>query len=96
MDELIVARPALAVVDMQNDFVDAEAGSYALGAETMVSRIARLIDAARRAGAPVIFNQEAHRASGVDGGRLLWNGRSGWVIGKHPRRRRARSQRRLA
>ena len=85
MDKLIVGKPALAVVDMQNDFVDAEVGSYALGAETMVSRISRLIDAARGAGTPVIFSQEAHRASGIDGGRLLWNGRSGWVTGRHPR-----------
>jgi nicotinamidase-related amidase len=85
MDNLIVGKAALAVVDMQNDFVDEEAGSYALGAETMVARIARLIDAARGAGTPVIFSQEAHRASGVDGGRLLWDGRSGWVTGAHPR-----------
>ncbi len=85
MEKLIVGRPALAVVDMQNDFVDAEVGSYALGADTMVSRIARLIDAARGVGTPVIFSQEAHRASGIDGGRLLWDGRSGWVTGRHPR-----------
>jgi nicotinamidase-related amidase len=85
METVIIGKPALAVVDMQNDFVDEEVGSYALGAETMVSRIARLIDAARGAGVPVIFSQESHRASGVDGGRLLWDGRSGWVTGKHPR-----------
>ncbi len=85
MDNLIIGRAALAIVDMQNDFVDAEVGSYALGAETMVARVARLIAAARGAGVPVIFSQEAHRASGVDGGRLLWDGRSGWVTGAHPR-----------
>ena len=85
LDKLIVGRPALAVVDMQNDFVDAKVGSYALGAETMVSRIRRLIGTARAAGIPVIFSQEAHRRSGIDGGRLLWDGRSGWVTGKHPR-----------
>ena len=85
MDELIIGKAALAVVDMQNDFVDEEVGSYALGAETMVSRIRRLIDAARGAGMPIVFSQESHRADGVDGGRLLWDGRQGWVTGKHPR-----------
>ena len=85
MDNLIIGKAGLAVVDMQNDFVDSEVGSYALGAETMVSRIQRLIAAARGAGMPVVFSQEAHRASGVDGGRLLWDGRRGWVTGKHPR-----------
>ena len=32
-----------------------------------------------------MFSQEVHRADGLDGGRLLWDGRSGWVTGKHPR-----------
>jgi nicotinamidase-related amidase len=85
MDALDIGHAALAVVDMQNDFVDLEVGSYAIGAERMVARIARVIAAARKAKVPVIFSQEVHRASGVDGGRLLWDGRSGWVTGKHPR-----------
>ena len=37
MATLEIGRPALAVVDMQNDFVDPEAGSYAIGAEKMVT-----------------------------------------------------------
>ena len=31
---------------------------------------------------PVLFSREIHRASGVDGGRLLWDGRGGWVSGR--------------
>jgi nicotinamidase-related amidase len=85
MDGLDIGDPALAVVDMQKDFVDPEVGSYAIGAERMVTRIARVIKAARKAGVPIIFSQEVHRADGVDGGRLLWDGRSGWVTGKHPK-----------
>ncbi len=85
MTTLEIERPALAVVDMQNDFVDPEAGSYAIGAEKMVTRIGRVISAARRAGIPIIYSQEIHRSDGLDGGRLLWDGRSGWVTGRHPR-----------
>ena len=44
-----------------------------------------MIAAARRAQVPIVFSQEVHRADGLDGGRLLWDGRSGWVTGKHPR-----------
>jgi len=71
MTTLEIGRPALAVVDMQNDFVDPEAGSYAIGAEKMVTRIGRVISAARRAGIPIIYSQEIHRSDGLDGGRLL-------------------------
>ena len=85
MNELTLGRPALAVVDMQNDFVDHDAGSYAIGAERMVTRIGRVVNAARRAQVPIVYSQEVHRADGLDGGRLLWDGRSGWVTGKHPR-----------
>ena len=85
MDALEIGQPALAVVDMQNDFVDHDVGSYAIGAERMVTRIGRVIAAARRAQVPIVFSQEVHRADGLDGGRLLWDGRSGWVTGKHPR-----------
>ena len=85
MDELNLGQAALAVVDMQNDFVDQDVGSYAIGAERMVTRIGRVIAAARRARVPIVFSQEVHRADGIDGGRLLWDGRSGWVTGRHPR-----------
>ena len=85
MDALALGRPALAVVDMQNDFVDPDVGSYAIGTERMVTRIGRVVAAARLARVPIVYSQEVHRADGLDGGRLLWDGRSGWVTGKHPR-----------
>ena len=90
MDGLGLGQPALAVVDMQNDFVDHDVGSYAIGAERMVTRIGRVVAAARRARVPVVFSQEAHRADGVDGGRLLWDGRSGWVTAPRTESRRHR------
>ena len=77
MDVLELGQPALAVVDMQNDFVDHDVGSYAIGAERMVTRIGRVVSAARRAHVPIVFSQEVRRADGLDGGRLLWDGRSG-------------------
>ncbi len=57
MDALEIGRPALAVVDMQNDFVDPDVGSYAIEAERMVTRIGRVIAAARRAQVPIVFSQ---------------------------------------
>jgi nicotinamidase-related amidase len=67
--QLIHGRAALVVVDMQHDFLDETAGCYAPGSAEIVARTARLIDAAREAGVPVIFTQEAHRPGGVDAGR---------------------------
>jgi nicotinamidase-related amidase len=69
MTELIHGRAALVVVDMQRDFLEEAAGCYAPGSDEIVARIARLIDAAREEGVPVIFTQEAHRPGGVDAGR---------------------------
>jgi nicotinamidase-related amidase len=71
MQDLIVGRAALLVIDMQHDFVDPGAGCYAVGAEETVPRIAEVVRAARAAGLPVIFTQEAHRPGGVDAGREL-------------------------
>ena len=69
MSNLIVGRAAVLVIDMQHDFVDPGAACYAIGAEEIVSRIGSVVVAARRAGIPVIFTQEAHRPGGVDAGR---------------------------
>lgn len=71
MGELIVGRAALLVIDMQHDFVDPEAGCYATGANAIVPRLSEVVAAARAAGLPVIFTQEAHRPGGVDAGREL-------------------------
>jgi biuret amidohydrolase len=82
MSDLVQGRPALLVIDMQRAFVDAQAGSYVADADRLVDRVARAVKYARAAKMPVLFSREVHRASGVDGGRLLWDGRGGWVSGR--------------
>jgi nicotinamidase-related amidase len=67
---------------MQRGFIDADAGSYVIDAEPLVQRVARAVESARAAGIPVLFSREVHRPSGVDGGRLLWDGRGGWVTNR--------------
>ncbi len=79
MTELVIGRPALLVIDMQRGFIDADAGSYVIDAEPLVHRVGRAVERARAGGIPVLFSREVHRPSGVDGGRLLWDGRGGWV-----------------
>ena len=62
-------RPAILVVDMLNDFV-----TGALGCDrgrAIVPATARLLDAAREAGVPVIFCNDAHIA-GIDRELELW------------------------
>jgi nicotinamidase-related amidase len=66
---LIEGRAALLVIDMQYDFVDPDAGTYAVGAERLVQPIAELVVQARDAGMPVIFTQELHRPDHLDAGR---------------------------
>lgn len=79
MSEWVTGQPALLVIDMQRGFIDADAGSYVIDAEPLVQRVARAVDSARAARMPVLFSREVHRPSGIDGGRLLWDGRGGWV-----------------
>lgn len=71
---LIVGRPAVLVIDIQKAaFLPGYDGGIAhmpgFAARMLAAR--PVIDAARAAGAPVIFFQEAHRPSGVDFGREL-------------------------
>jgi len=71
---LIVGKPVLVVIDMQRDagLPRAEAGmDHMPGRADRVRRAEQLLAAARRAGIPVVFFQETHRASGVDFGREL-------------------------
>jgi nicotinamidase-related amidase len=68
MPQPFIGKPALLVIDMQHDFVDADAGCYNIGAEQTVPRIRALINAMRAAELPVIWTIEAHRPSGVDAG----------------------------
>lgn len=62
-------KPAILVVDMLNDFVygalTCERG------KAIVPATARLLDAAREAGIPVIFCNDAHRA-GIDRELTIW------------------------
>lgn len=64
-----VGKSALLVIDMQHDFVDLQAPTYAVGAEGIIEPISGVIAAARLARIPVIFTREAHRADFNDTGR---------------------------
>jgi nicotinamidase-related amidase len=69
--EPFIRRPeatALLVIDMQNDFLLADAPVAAPGGLELVPVIADLARRARQAGAPVIFTQEAHRPGRQDFG----------------------------
>jgi nicotinamidase-related amidase len=71
---MIVGRPALIVVDIQQDgaMPVEKAGIPRMdGYERLVANAERLVASARQAGVPVIFFQEAHRRDGVDFGREL-------------------------
>jgi biuret amidohydrolase len=59
---------ALLIIDMQNDFLLPGAPVPAPGGLELVPAISRLARRARRAGAPVVFTQEAHRPDGSDFG----------------------------
>ena len=62
-------KPAILVVDMLNDFVT---GSLTCDrAKAIVPATAQLLDAARAAGIPVIFCNDAHRP-GIDRELLIW------------------------
>ena len=62
-------RPAILVVDMLNDFVT---GALTCDrAKAIVPATARLLDAARAAGVPVIFCNDAHVA-GIDRELTIW------------------------
>lgn len=63
-----LGRPALLVIDMQRDFVDAGAPIECPGAREVVAPILQLQALARAERMPVIYTQEAHRAAKVDFG----------------------------
>jgi nicotinamidase-related amidase len=67
--DLIAGRPALLVIDMQHDFLDEGVPLQAVGGRDIIPAVARTVEAARQAGVPVIFTQEAHRPGRVDSGR---------------------------
>lgn len=63
-------RPAILVIDMQNDFLDDGCFLY-LGPESqqVIPPIQRLLTLAREGGVPVIYTQQIHRPDFADGGR---------------------------
>lgn len=63
-----LGHPAVLVIDMQRDFVDAGAPIECAGAREVVAPILQLLAAARADRIPVIYTQEAHRAAKVDFG----------------------------
>jgi nicotinamidase-related amidase len=71
---MFIGQPVLIVVDIQRGYgMSAEEMGITLmnGASQMISRAERLVEAARAAGIPIVFFQEAHRPGGVDFGREL-------------------------
>jgi nicotinamidase/pyrazinamidase len=83
------AHTALLVIDTQNDFADPEGNLYVSGGEEVVKVINSEIDAARSAGALIVYTQDAHPESTPhfqkDGG--VWpvhcvQGTWGWEL--HP------------
>jgi len=61
-----VGKPALLVIDMQNDFCLPGAPFEVRGALSVVPRIQELIEAFRAHGLPVVFVIREHRADGSD------------------------------
>ena len=59
--------PALLVVDVCNAYLDPASPLYA-GVELALASNARLVDAARKAGVPVVFTRVLYNAEGTDGG----------------------------
>lgn len=60
-------RPVVIVVDVCRAYVDPESALYA-GVEDAVESAARLVDAARAAGVPVVFTRVEFAPGGADGG----------------------------
>src|SRR5262249_8021724 len=56
-------------IDMQHDFLDEGVPLEAVGGRDIIPAVADTVAAARRAGVPVIYTQEAHRPGRVDSGR---------------------------
>jgi len=65
-------RPALLVIDMQNDFLD-PAGHLDMGPEAraVIPQIGRVLVAARKAGVPIVYTAQTHRPDFADGPRWM-------------------------
>lgn len=71
MSQLIVGNAALLIIDMQHDFLEADAPVWCPTGRQIIPALQRLATAARQAGLPVIYTQEVHRPSKIDFGREL-------------------------
>jgi nicotinamidase-related amidase len=74
MDDLIVGRAVLLVIDMQQDgYLPTEVSGipHMAGFEGRVARTIELVEMCRAASVPVVFFQEVHRRDLVDFGREL-------------------------
>jgi nicotinamidase/pyrazinamidase len=56
-------RAAVVVVDMQNDFADPQGSLHVAGGEDVVAAVNASVEAARAAGAVVVYTQDWHPAS---------------------------------
>jgi len=74
---LNVEASALLVVDMQRFFLDAASPTFTCGGVAILPTVARLLEAFRRAGRPVIFTQHVHHPDDLDSGIMGW-----WWKGK--------------
>jgi maleamate amidohydrolase len=61
------SRPAVLVVDICRAYVDPQSPLYA-GVEQQVASAARVVEAARRGGHPVLFTRVSYQPGGADGG----------------------------
>lgn len=65
-------RPAILVIDMQNDFLD-PGGHLDMGREAraVIPPIARVLEAGRRARVPIVYTAQTHRPDFADGPRWM-------------------------
>ncbi|WP_108659231.1 N-carbamoylsarcosine amidohydrolase [Acuticoccus kandeliae] len=63
--------PALIIIDFINAYTVPDAPLYAPGVVEAVKATGPLLDAARKAGIPVIFTRVLYHPSGIDGGRFV-------------------------
>jgi nicotinamidase-related amidase len=59
-------RPALLIIDMQNDFVQEDAPLRVAGARAVIPNVLRVLEAFRRRSLPVFHVVRVHRADGSD------------------------------
>jgi nicotinamidase-related amidase len=70
--QLNAAASALLVVDMQRFFLDPASPTFTCGGLAILPTVARLMDAFRRAGRPVIFTRHVHHPDELDAGIMGW------------------------